>query len=50
MLLLYPGRRTTGDLCRLYDWWAKRTGQESPEVIEVAVDVKLCLEIGKETK
>ena len=32
------------------DWWAKHTGQESPEVIEAAVDVKLCPEIGKESK
>lgn len=24
------------------DWWAKHTGQESPEVIHVAEDVELC--------
>ncbi len=24
------------------DWWAKHTGQESPEVVQVACQVELC--------
>lgn len=30
------------------DWWAKHTGQESPEVVHVDCDVELCLKLKKE--
>lgn len=27
------------------DWWAKHTGQESPEVLHVDCEVKLCMKL-----
>ena len=30
------------------DWWARHTGQESPEVLHVSCDVVLCPELKKD--
>lgn len=38
-----PGIRWCNALCN--DWWARHTGQESPEVVKVAERIEPCAEL-----